>query len=493
MTFNPYAGRIECRDLETGNLLWTSPFISNSSRMYAIGFNQDAVYGHDYFSDTLYAFNSDNGSILWQSPFKSTTFGAYPGALFTCNGDLIVNGDVYDGVFTMRINKNNGDTVWTNREIIVIGPSKGLAMSDISIYRITGGIFTPVLLTAIDIETGQNKYSSTPIPGDPDQEHPISIAPDGSILFWRDGGLLYSYKDDGSSLSQNWSYTPDSAGLFTGDISFGPDNSAYIFDNNLVKKLDLGNGTVIDSSVSYNLSQSSITVGFDSTVYLNTGTGNIYALSSDLQTIKWQLSAPLAIYCNPGLSKEGIMVITEAGTTIRAYKPSLNIKPVADFRISDRQITAGTSIDFFDQSSYAPSSWEWTFTGAAITSSFAQNPTGIVYNSPGIYDVKLVVQNSNGSDSITKECQIEVLPSPTSILSNSKDEIKIYPNPFLDVMFLEGVTNFPIYYSISDWLGRKVFEGSSTENQLNLEFLKPGFYIITLGQKGAVSYKILKE
>jgi hypothetical protein len=29
MTFSPYAGRIECRELETGNLIWTSPFLSN--------------------------------------------------------------------------------------------------------------------------------------------------------------------------------------------------------------------------------------------------------------------------------------------------------------------------------------------------------------------------------------------------------------------------------------------------------------------------------
>lgn len=392
MTFNPYAGRIECRDLETGNLIWTSEFISNSSRMYAIGFNQDAVYGHDYFSDSLYAFNSNDGTVLWRSPFKSSTFGAYPGALFSCTGDLIVNGDVYDGVFTMRIDKNTGDTVWTNRDIIVIGPPKGLAMTDKSVYRLTGGITTPVVLTAIDVETGQSKYSSGPIPGDPDQEHPISIAPNGSILFWRDGGLLFSYKDDGSSLSQIWSYTPDSAGLFTGDISFGLDNSVYIFDNNLVKKLDLGSGAVLDSSISFNLSQPSITVGNDSTVYLNSGTGTIYALSADLQTIFWQISAPLGIYCNPGLHREGIMVVTEAGTTIRAYKPTLNIKPVADFRLSSRVVTAGNAIDFFDQSSYAPSSWQWTFNGAATTSSTLQNPTGIIYNTPGIYDVKLLAQ-----------------------------------------------------------------------------------------------------
>ena len=492
MTFSPYAGRIECRDLVTGNWLWSSAFISNVSRMYTIGFNEDAVYGHDYFSDTLYAFNVNDGSILWQSPFKSSTFGAYPGALFTCNGDLIVNGNTYDGIFTMRINKNNGDTVWTNRDIIVIGPSKGLAMSDKNIYRITGGITTPIRLTAIDVETGLTLYNSAPIPGDPDQEYPLIVGPDGTIYFWRDGGLLHAFKDDGSTLSQLWSYTPVLAGLFTGNLSIGPDNSLYIFDNNLVKRLDSQSGVVLDSSITFNLSQSSITVGNDSTVYLNSGTGDIYALSYDLQTIKWQLMAPLAIYCNPALLKEGIMVITEGGTSIKAYKPTLNIKPVADFRLGSRVITAGNSVDFFDQSSYAPSSWQWTFNGAATTSSTVQNPTGIVNNTPGIYDVKLVALNANGSDSIVKDCQIEVLPSATSVSEQMEEKIKLYPNPFSDHIYIETSANkFPLNYFISDLYGRKLVEGETNDGQLNLEFLPKGFYIISMGN--GRTFKIIKE
>lgn len=494
MTFSPYAGRIECRDLVTGNWLWSSVFISNNSRMYTIGFNEDAVYGHDYFSDTLYAFNANDGNILWQSPFKSSTFGAYPGALFTCNGDLIVNGNTYDGIFTMRINKNTGDTVWTNRDIIAIGPSKGLAMSEKNIYRITGGITTPIRLAAIDVETGLTLYNSAPIPGDPDQEYPLIVGPDGTIYFWRDGGLLHAFKDDGSSFSLRWTYTPVLAGLFTGDLSIGPDNSLYIFDNNLVKRLDSQSGVVLDSSITFNLSQSSITVGNDSTVYLNTGTGDIYALSQDLQTIKWQMSAPLAIYCNPALLKEGIMVVTEGGTSIRAYKPTLNIKPVADFRLGSRVITAGNSVDFFDQSSYSPSSWQWTFNGAATTGSTLQNPTGIVYNTPGIYDVKLVAQNIYGSDSIVKDCQIEVLPSATAVFGQMEEEIKLYPNPFSDHIYIETSSDkFPLHFFISDLYGRKLSEGEIQNGELNLEFLPKGFYFISLGKNQLKTYKVLKE
>lgn len=494
MTFSPYAGRIECRELETGNLIWTSPFLNSSSKMYAIGFTEDAVYGHDYETDTLFAFDKDNGNILWRSRLESSTFGGYPGALFTCNGDMIVNGSVYDGIFTMRIDKNTGDTLWTNRDIIAIGPSKGLAMSAKNVYRITGGITTPIRLAAIDVETGQTLYNSAPIPGDPDQEYPITVGPDGTIYFWRDGGLLYAFKDDGSSFSQRWSYTPDSAGLFTGNISVGIDNSIYVFDNNQVKKINQSTGMVTDSSVTYNLSQSSITVGNDSTVYLNTGTGDIYALSYDLQTVKWQLSAPLAIYCNPALLKEGIMVITEAGTGIKAFKPNLNIEPVADFSVSDKIITAGSSVDFFDQSSYAATSWRWTFNGAATQSSTLQNPSGIVYNSPGIYDVQLLVQNTFGADSIIKECQIEVLPGPTYVPIIAEADIKLYPNPFSNHIFIETSTeNYPLNYFITDVFGRKLSEGQILDAQLNLEFLQAGIYFISFGKHKIVSHKIVRQ
>jgi PKD repeat protein len=496
MSFSPYAGRIECRDLQTGNLVWTSPFLGNSSSMYAIGFTEYAVYGHDYDSDSLYAFNKDNGNMVWRSKFKSSTFGAYPGALFTCNGDLIVNGSVQNGIFTMRIDKNTGDTIWTNRDIIAIGPAKGLAMGVNNIYRLTGGITTPIRLTAMDIETGQSVYHSNPIAGDPDQEHPITVGPDGTIYFWRDGGLLYAFRDNGSSFIQLWSYTPVAAGLFTGDISVGPDNSVYVFDDNKVKKIDQ-NGAVLQTSVTFNLSQPSITIGNDSTVYLNSGTGNIYALSPNLQSILWQLNAPLGVYCNPALLKDGIMVVTEAGNTIRAYKPAINRKPVADFRVSTKKVTAGGSVDFFDQSSYSPGSWEWIFSGATTTTSNIQNPSGIIYNVPGIYDVQLITQNTFGSDTTIKYCQIEVLPVSMSLFENEEKKIKAYPNPTngpITILSENIISNAVI--TVYNMAGQLVYSkvsmtGSSFE--LTIEGL-PGVYLLKISdEQKATLLRVIKN
>jgi PKD repeat protein len=106
--------------------------------------------------------------------------------------------------------------------------------------------------------------------------------------------------------------------------------------------------------------------------------------------------------------------------------------PTADFSASTTQVCAGSTVDFFDQSVGSPSSWEWTFFGADPETSTDQNPTGIVYDTPGFYDVKLVATNSVGSDSITQTSFIEVLTLPASPTSN--DEAICFGDPVPDLI-----------------------------------------------------------
>ncbi|HLP20838.1 MAG TPA: PKD domain-containing protein, partial [Chitinophagales bacterium] len=69
--------------------------------------------------------------------------------------------------------------------------------------------------------------------------------------------------------------------------------------------------------------------------------------------------------------------------------------PVADFVGTPTTVVAGNSVAFTDLSTNTPTTWSWTFTGAATTSSSVQNPT-IVYNTPGVYPVSLTASNGNG-------------------------------------------------------------------------------------------------
>lgn len=89
--------------------------------------------------------------------------------------------------------------------------------------------------------------------------------------------------------------------------------------------------------------------------------------------------------------------------------------PEANFTASSTAITAGQSVNFTDQSTGSPTSWEWTFNGGTPNSSTEQNPSGIQYNTVGTFDVSLTVTNASGSSTVTKTGFISVTPAPCEI------------------------------------------------------------------------------
>ncbi|MCF8225449.1 MAG: PKD domain-containing protein [Bacteroidales bacterium] len=82
--------------------------------------------------------------------------------------------------------------------------------------------------------------------------------------------------------------------------------------------------------------------------------------------------------------------------------------PVAAFTADKTSITEGESVQFTDQSTNEPTSWEWDF-GDGETSS-EQNPSHI-YSASGNYTVSLQVNNQYGSDTETKTNYITVAES----------------------------------------------------------------------------------
>ncbi len=75
-------------------------------------------------------------------------------------------------------------------------------------------------------------------------------------------------------------------------------------------------------------------------------------------------------------------------------------QPSAAFESSETMIPTGCAVDFYDRSTGYPQTWSWTFEGASPSSSTKANPTDIVYNQPGIFEVTLTVSNADGIDSI---------------------------------------------------------------------------------------------
>src|SRR5690242_12432780 len=81
-----------------------------------------------------------------------------------------------------------------------------------------------------------------------------------------------------------------------------------------------------------------------------------------------------------------------------SYSQVLRVK----FAASDTTFCYPKCVDFTDLTTGSPSSWLWTFNGGSPSSSTDQNPTNICYNTPGNYDVKLIVSDTiNGGHTST--------------------------------------------------------------------------------------------
>lgn len=96
--------------------------------------------------------------------------------------------------------------------------------------------------------------------------------------------------------------------------------------------------------------------------------------------------------------------------------------PVANFMASNTNITAGCVINFSDLSTGTPTNWQWTLQGGTPASSTVKNPSGIAYNTPGTYYVKMKIWNANGSDSLEKTNYITVGPAQAPAVDFTADK-----------------------------------------------------------------------
>lgn len=157
--FSPvYNGVVECRKVSDGSLLWQfQP--ENSAIMYAVGFDEHAVYAHDYNSGAFYAIDPLSGQEKWNFPYLYL-FGGNTGLVFSCKGDPMYT--------NYRFDRFTGEPVWHNNYMLPVTPNAGFAFSGSTFYHYTGSIVTPKTIFAIDAITGDIKYQTIELPGDGD-------------------------------------------------------------------------------------------------------------------------------------------------------------------------------------------------------------------------------------------------------------------------------------------------------------------------------------
>jgi PKD repeat protein len=153
------------------------------------------------------------------------------------------------------------------------------------------------------------------------------------------------------------------------------------------------------------------------------------------------------------------------------------IAPVAAFTANVFNITTGQSVNFTDLSSNNPTAWNWQFTGGAPATSTLQNPSNIVYNTPGCYQVVLTASNAAGSDSETQVCYINVSSPGAGPLANfTTSNTSICVGSCIS--FTDASTNNTTAWNWS-------FPGSSTpsstsQNPGNICYNTPGTYNVSL-------------
>jgi PKD repeat protein len=159
------------------------------------------------------------------------------------------------------------------------------------------------------------------------------------------------------------------------------------------------------------------------------------------------------------------------------------ITPVANFTASTFNITTGQSVNFTDLSTNNPTSWSWTFTGGTPASSTSQNPTNIIYNTPGCFQVALTAINSAGSNTSTQTCYINVTnPVITPVANFTATSVNITTGQ--SVNFTDLSSNNPTSWN---WVFTGAAPASSTsQNPTNIVYNTPGCYQVALTATNSV-------
>lgn len=140
---------------------------------------------------------------------------------------------------------------------------------------------------------------------------------------------------------------------------------------------------------------------------------------------------PMHYYRYPGSYSVTLQVTNGDSTNVLIKEDYIHVRDslIADFYAVPTEIRAGEQVHFFDVSRGEPTLWIWDF-GETKTSPI-QNPV-YKYNRPGVYSVKLSIENDFDTDTVTRDDYITVLPalvSQTIILPDGWSGISTYINP----------------------------------------------------------------
>lgn len=183
---------------------------------------------------------------------------------------------------------------------------------------------------------------------------------------------------------------------------------------------------------------------------------------------------PPITYSAPGYYSVALFVSNSVGTSTREKTDYIHVGdiPQAGFAANPTSLYAGETVDFTDQSTGVPASWAWAFEGGNPATSTVQNPQDIYYNAVGVYDVTLTVTNEFGSDELTKEDYIDVLP--VGINENGSGLVYLYPNPSQGMFRLANTGAYSLEVRVFNMLGKLVEAVLSNDQILEFDLTRHG-------------------
>lgn len=166
--------------------------------------------------------------------------------------------------------------------------------------------------------------------------------------------------------------------------------------------------------------------------------------------------------------------------------------PVADFNFS---VFNTNTINFSVVNHQAGQTYSWNF-GNGNTSNSGNANASQTYNSNGSYQVRLIVQNACGRDTIIKTVSIIGLGTADEM---AESQLKVYPNPvnhLLNIEFPEGENGIESRIRIMNILGEIIMEqniAGKSIMQFPFEHYPQGTYFIQLfTDRKNITKKIIK-
>lgn len=332
---------IVARDLSTGDTLWTKDlpvsFPETEWRNRVSSFKNGVVYAtrsdnYNYRS-YMYAIDASDGSMLWQSDSLIDECGS-ESCSFTDDGNLIV-GNLFD---ILCIDANTGETIWQTQRELAAPTSGG---QEVTVYGNRGYYWVANYygprIWVINLETGENLYSSESVNGGLIQQICLFVGTDGTVYAPRNQGnpstdFIVAYEDNGDTLLEKWR-TP------IGFIPFstsgeGPDGSIYTYSSaGELIRLNPANGEILNTSIPILLEEiNSPRMAIDKAglIFVTNGgeNGEIYSFNPDL-TMRWNLNVGALYHSGPALADNGTLIISSSEGVIAFYSESTDIENIS--------------------------------------------------------------------------------------------------------------------------------------------------------------------